>query len=306
MHQHPVRRAFILAAALLLVAAIAPRGIAQGDPVIAAAGDIACDPADRGFSGRFPFVCRMKATSDLLLRIDPVAVLVLGDLQYDDGALRKFQQSYHPTWGRVKDISRPVPGNHEYGTPGARGYFDYFGTIAADPDRGYYSFDLGAWHVIALNSNCRFVGGCGPGSPQERWLRADLAAHPARCTLAYWHHPRFSSGYHGTNATYAAFWRALYEVDADVVLNGHDHDYERFSPQDPAGRFDPGRGLREFVVGTGGRSLYGFRRPEDNSVIFSAAAFGVLVLTLHSTSYDWKFVPVTGADFTDAGHGNCR
>jgi len=137
-------------------------------------------------------------------------------------------------------------------------------------------------------------------------LRADLAANPARCTLAYWHHPRFSSGYHGTNATYAAFWRALYEAGADVVLNGHDHTYERFAPQDPTGKPDPGRGIRQFVVGTGGRSLYGLRRPEDNSVIFSADAFGILILALHPTSYEWKFVAAPGRDFTDSGRGNCH
>lgn len=295
-----------LCAILLVVVSFPLRGAAQSDPVIAAAGDIACDPADRGFSGRFSFVCQMKATSDLLVTITPVAVLALGDLQYEDGALRKFQLSYQPTWGRVKAITYPAPGNHEYGTPNAQGYFAYFGDAAGDPGRGYYSFDIGGWHIVALNSNCGEVGGCGPGSLQERWLRADLAAHPARCTLAYWHHPRFSSGYHGTNAAYVAFWRALYEADAEIVLGGHDHDYERFAPQDPTGKPDPGRGIREFVVGTGGRSLYGLRRPEDNSVIFSADAFGVLVLTLHPTSYDWKFIPVPGAVFTDSGHGNCR
>lgn len=283
-----------------------PYGAAQGDPVIAAAGDIACDPSNANFSGRLSWSCQMKATSDLLAGMDLTAVLALGDTQYEDGALRKFQLSYDPTWGRFKQITRPVPGNHEYGTTKAAGYFAYFGDAAGDPDRGYYSFDIGAWHLIALNSNCGAVGGCGAGSPQERWLRADLAAHPARCTLAYWHHPRFSSGFHGTNAVYAAFWRALYEADAEVVLTGHDHDYERFAPQDPAGSSDPGRGLREFVVGTGGRSLYGLRRPEENSAVFNSDTFGILVLTLHPGNYEWKFVPVPGRNFTDAGRANCH
>ena len=279
---------------------------AQGDPVIAAAGDIACDPSNAGFGGGQWWVCQMRATSNLMLGMELAAVLPLGDLQYEDGALAKFQQSYHPTWGRFKAITRPAPGNHEYGTRGAAGYFAYFGEAAGEPGRGYYSYNIGAWHLIALNSNCGAVGGCGPGSPQERWLRADLAANPARCTLAYWHHPRFSSGYHGTNATYAAFWRALYEAGADVVLNGHDHTYERFAPQDPTGKPDPGRGIRQFIVGTGGRSLYGLRRPEENSVIFSADAFGILLLALHPTSYEWKFVAVPGRDFIDSGRGNCH
>ncbi|HEV8354457.1 MAG TPA: metallophosphoesterase [bacterium] len=281
-------------------------GAAQGDPVIAAAGDIACDPSTAGFSGNQWWVCQMRATANLMMGMELAAVLPLGDLQYENGTLQKFQQSYHPSWGRFKAMTRPVPGNHEYGTRGAQGYFAYFGEAAGDPERGYYSYDIGAWHLIALNSNCGAVGGCGAGSPQERWLRADLAANPAKCTLAYWHHPRFSSGYHGTNAAYTAFWRALHEADADIVLNGHDHDYERFAPKDPAGRVDPGRGIRQFVVGTGGRSLYGLRRPEDNSVIFSADAFGILLLALHPAGYEWKFVPVAGKEFTDSGRGNCH
>ncbi len=160
-------------------------------------------------------------------------MLILGDIQYEDGAYSKFLASYDPSWGRVKSITKPVPGNHEYRD--RRAPRATTGTSArrpAIPAKGYYSFDLGGWHLVALNSNCSAVGGCGTGSPQEQWLRADLAAHPATCTLAFWHHPRFSSGLHGSDSTYTAFWQALYDANADVVLVGHDHDYERFAPQD--------------------------------------------------------------------------
>lgn len=305
-----IGKSTLLGAALGLLILIAggwnARLSAQTDPVIGAAGDIACDPGNAYFNGRLIALCQMKATSDLLIRAAVAAVLPLGDLQYEDGALDKFRRSYDPTWGRLKSITRPVPGNHEYGTRGAEGYFSYFGPIAGEPGRGYYSFDIGAWHVVALNSNCAPVGGCGEGSPQERWLRADLAAHPARCTLAYWHHPRFSSGFHGSNPAFDAFWRALYDAGADIVLNGHDHHYERFAKQDPQGRPDPGRGMREFVVGTGGRSLYGLKRGAANSEAFSADAFGVLALTLQAASYEWHFVRGPGRAFTDSGRAACH
>lgn len=293
---------------LLIAAGLTHGGTAQDDPVIAAAGDIACDPSDSNFNGGSgrPWACHMKATSDLLVGMRLTAVLLLGDNQYEDGALRKYQQAYEPTWGRLKAITRPAPGNHEYATPDAQGYFGYFGAAAGDPTRGYYSFDIGAWHLIALNSNCASIGGCGAGSPQEQWLRADLADHPARCTLAYWHHPRFSSGWHGSDAAYTAFWRSLYDAGADIVLNGHDHGYERFAPQDPNGVADSGRGIREFVVGTGGRSLYGFRTVQAHSAVSNAETFGVLVLTLQPTSYEWKFLPEPGKEFTDSGRRNCH
>ena len=190
--------------------------------------------------------------------------------------------------------------------PGAAGYFDYFGTAAGRRSPGYYSFNLGRWHLIALNSECAQVGGCATGSPQERWLRADLAAHPARCVLAYWHKPRFSSGMHGNNATYTAFWHALHGAGADMVLVGHDHDYERFAPQTPHGRADPARGIRQFVVGTGGKTHYGFRTIRANSQVRNSRTFGVLRLALHPSGYDWRFVPEPGKTFTDSGHGSCH
>ena len=278
------------------------------DPVIAAAGDIACSPDIAAFNdGRGTRgACRQLATSNLIVDGAYAAILPLGDIQYDDGELRNFRRAYGPSWGRLNQITYPVPGNHEYGTPRAAGYFAYFGPRAGSPAQGYYSFDVGAWHLIALNSNCGAVGGCGAASPQVRWLRADLAAQPRACTLAYWHHPRFSSGLHGDDETYDAFWRALYEAGADVVLVAHDHSYERFAPQDPAGRADPARGIRQFVVGTGGRSLYPFRNIRANSEIRNNSTYGVLALTLHPEGYDWRFIPEAGKTFTDSGSGSCH
>lgn len=209
-------------------------GVPPAGTKIAAAGDIACDPASGSFNGGLGvgLECRQRATSDLLVGAGYEAVLGLGDLQYEDGAFSKFGASYDPSWGRVKAVTHPAPGNHEYLTAGAAGYYQYFGAAAGDPAKGYYSFDLAGWHLIALNSNCSAVGGCGAGSAQEQWLRADLAAHAsATCTLAYWHHPRFSSGEHESDSTYQALWQALYDANADLVLVGHDHDYERFAPQ---------------------------------------------------------------------------
>ncbi|HEX8860227.1 MAG TPA: metallophosphoesterase [Actinomycetes bacterium] len=273
------------------------------DPVIVAAGDTACE-SDRMVTQT---TCHQQATSDLAIRLAPTAVLALGDMQYERGGLQGFQNAYDRSWGRLKRIIHPVPGNHEYLSAGARGYFDYFGAAAGDPQNGYYSFDLGAWHLIALNSQCGWVsGGCGPGSPQERWLKADLAAHHNACTLAYWHEPRFSSGQHGSNPNYDAFWRDLYQANADVVLVAHDHDYERFAPQDPDRRPDTNRGIREFVVGTGGKNHYRFKAAQPNSQVRNGDTFGVLELTLHPTGYSWRFVPEAGKTFTDSGSTACH
>jgi hypothetical protein len=278
-----------------------------GDPIIAAAGDIACDPSDGSFNGGNGTTnnCRQKAVSDLFVGRNFTAVLTLGDTQYEDGSLTKFQQSFDPSWGRAKNIIRPAVGNHEYLTAGASGYYNYFGVAAGDRTKGYYSYDIGAWHIIALNSNCSQVGGCGAGSPQEQWLKADLAAHPTMCTLAYWHHPRFSSGQHGSSTSYDAFWRALYAAGAEIALSGHDHDYERFAPQNPSGAADP-NGIQQFVVGTGGKNHYQFMSIQPNSVVRNPDTYGILKLTLHATSYDWQFVPEPGKTFTDSGTMNCR
>jgi len=205
----------------------------------------------------------------------------------------------------VKSLTRPAPGNHEYGTPRAAAYFRYFGAAAGDPARGYYGFDVGAWHVVVLNSNCGAVGGCGAGSPQERWLRADLAATRATCTLAFWHHPRFSSGAHGSDPTYTAFWQALYEASADVVLVGHDHDYERFAPQTARGGLALVRGIREFVVGTGGKGVRPFSTSRPNSEARNATTLGVLELTLGRDAYAWRFRAAVGS-FRDRGSTACH
>ena len=273
---------------------------ASADPVVAAAGDIAC-AADEPVT---PRTCHHQATADLVVAANPTGVLALGDQQYDRALLGGFVNSYEPTWGRLKAITHPVPGNHEY-LSGAVDYFAYFGPAAGDPGKGYYSFDVGAWHLIALNSNCSRVGGCGPGSPQERWLRADLAAHPSRCTLAFWHHARFSSGGHGSYPAYDGFWRALYDAGADVVLSAHDHEYERFAPQTPDARPDKARGVRQFVVGTGGKNLHRFGQVEPNSEV-RHSGFGVLLLTLHARSYEWRFEPVGGGGAVDGGSGSCH
>jgi acid phosphatase type 7 len=278
--------------------------IAQPAPVIAAAGDIVC--ANNRSDEAVGSSCRMKATSDVLVGTQLAAVLPLGDLQYGGGTLAQYQQFYAPTWGRLKAISRPAIGNHEYDTPEAKGYFDYFGAVAGERTKGYYSYDIGNWHLIALNANCRNVGGCNVGSPQEKWLKADLAQHLNTCTLAYWHQPRFSSGFHGGNDATEAFWQDLYDANADVILNGHDHLYERFMPQTPAGKVDHKRGIREFVVGTGGKSLYPFRFDSPNTEVRNNDTYGVLLLTLRADRYDWKFAPEPGGSFTDSGRAQCH
>jgi hypothetical protein len=214
--------------------------------------------------------------------------------------------SFGPSWGRLGALLRPAPGNHEYLTSDGAGYFDYFGVRAGERGRGWYSYDVGTWHLVALNSNCAAIGGCGPGSPQLVWLEDDLAAHPRACTLAYWHHPRFTSGLHGDDSTFDAFWETLYRFGADVVLVGHDHDYERFAPQDPGARADPDYGIREFVAGTGGMELRPFTTVAGNSELRDDTSFGVLSLRLHPGGYDWQFLPAAGSTLADSGSGGCH
>jgi hypothetical protein len=190
-------------------------------------------------------------------------------------------------------------------TSGAAGYFDYFGARAGPVGTGWYAYDLGAWRIYALNSNCAVVG-CGAGSEQEQWLRADLATSPRACVLAYWHHPRFSSGEHGNDSAVTPLWNALYEADADVIVNGHDHNYERFGPQTPSGTADAARGIRQFVVGTGGGSLRSFETIRANSQVRNSDTYGVIKLTLSPTGYAWQFVPIAGKTFADSGTGACH
>jgi hypothetical protein len=287
--------------AILLAFGCAPQRPPQppSGNVIVAAGDIA-NCAGEGD----------EATARLVGSIDGATVLTLGDEAYPDGSAQDFEQCYEPSWGQFKERTRPAPGNHEYETEGASAYFDYFGKAAGDPDDGYYSYDLGAWHIVALNSNCGEAEiRCGPGSAQTKWLKEDLGANSdeEQCTLAYMHHPRFSSGEkHGNTHYVKPLWEALYEAGADVVLSGHEHNYERFAPQDPKGRADPERGIREFVVGTGGKSHYPIVNPIANSEVQNDETYGVLKLTLHPHSYEWEFVPVEGSTFTDSGVGRCH
>jgi Ca2+-binding RTX toxin-like protein len=298
-------------AAVFAALAFGPASARAADPVVATAGDIACDPNDPSFFFGIGDAthCRQKYTSDLLVGGGYTAVLPLGDNQYDSGSLSDYQASYDPSWGRVKSITRPVPGNHEPGT--ASGYFDYFNGSgkssgpAGERGKGYYSFDVGAWHLIALNSNCARVP-CGSGSAQERWLRADLAAHPNLCTLAYWHHPRFSSGHDGNNTSMQAIWQDLYNAGVEIGLSGHSHNYERFAPQNATGRLDRAGGVRQFVVGTGGAFFTGLNSAKPNSEVRQNNTYGVLRLTLGATGYGWKFVPEAGKSFSDSGAGSCH
>jgi len=282
--------------------ATSPALAATGDPVLAAAGDIACAPGSTVTAK----ACNQKATSDLLLTMQPNVVAALGDNQYDSGTLAQYNGAFDPTWGRVKTLIRPAIGNHEIKSdPKAGGYFTYFGAAAGAAGKGYYSYDLGTWHIVVLNGNCGSVGGCGAGSAEEQWLKADLAAHPSYCTLAYWHQPRFSSGNHGSSTLYDPFWRDLYASGVEVVLNGHDHDYERFAPQTPTAARDDAKGIQEFVVGTGGAHFETMSSVKANSLVRNQT-FGVLKLTLHAGSWDWQFIPVAGKTFTDAGTGHCH
>jgi hypothetical protein len=228
----------------------------------------------------------------------PGTIALLGDNAYPRGSAYDYARCFDPGWGPLRDRLRPVPGNHEYETRGAAGYFSYFGAGIGDPAEGWYSYELGAWHVIALNSECEAIGGCGAGSAELAWLVADLSGHAARCTLAYWHHPRYSSGRHGTDEMTEALWQALAAADADVVLSGHDHDYERLSPID---------GIRSFVVGTGGRSLYDWPGlPGASTEVRANDTYGLLELVLGDDAYSWRFIPVDSGSFTDSGEAMCR
>jgi hypothetical protein len=275
----------------------AASGGAVGDPILIGAGDI----ASCGSQGD-------EATADLIGRLPrAAAIFTAGDNAYESGTASQFADCYDPSWGRFKDRTRPALGNHDWETRDATGYFDYFGAVAGTPPNGWYSYDLGAWHVIVLNSNCPGRNGCAADSPQGTWLQRDLAADRARCTLAIWHHPRFSSGEHGNDTTYGPFWNLLYAAGADVVVNGHDHDYERFLPQSPSAEKDERRGMVEFVVGTGGGGeLRDFTRTiVANSLVRASRIAGVLELTLHATTYDFQFVSVDGS-FSDRGTTSCH
>lgn len=264
------------------------------DPVLVGAGDI----ADCGSDGD-------EATAVLLDSIDGT-IFTAGDNAYPAGTTRDFQDCFAPSWGRHLDRIRAAPGNHDWETGDLTAYRAYFGAASAGADgASWYTYSLGTWQVIVLDSDCDRVDGCGPDSPQGRWLIATLAASQARCTLAIWHHPRFSSGMHGDDPIVDPFWRSLYAAGADLVINGHDHDYERFAPQDPDGREDRARGLRQFVVGTGGVALRDIERAAPNSELRVSVVHGVLAVTLRDGGYDWQFHP-TSTDFSDRGTASCH
>jgi hypothetical protein len=288
----------------LLLAGVLGAGLLIGPPgegaagasiaVLVGAGDIA--------------TCSSWADQRTARLLDDIGgtVFTAGDNAYPRGTLWQFRHCYAPSWGRHFDRTRPAVGNHEYATADADGYFDYFRWRAGERGKGWYAYNRGTWRIYVLNSNCSEVGGCYVGSRQERWLRADLAAHPRQCVLAIWHHPRYSSGFHGNQNQVRGFWVTLYDAGADVVVNGHDHDYERFAPQDYSANADPERGIREFVVGTGGAERRPMETLRGNSEVANASTFGVLKLTLRAGSYAWRFVGVPGSTFTDSGSDACH
>jgi acid phosphatase type 7 len=278
-----------------LVALLVPFASATAaDPVFVGAGDIASCSRTQD-----------EATARLLDGIVGT-VFTAGDNVYQNGTASEFTNCYGPTWGRHKSRTRPTVGNHEYGTAGASGYFGYFGSRAGDPRKGYYSFNLGAWHAVMLNSNCSAIGGCGSTSAQANWLRSDLAAYPRACTIAVWHHPRFTSARTTPDGKMNAIWQILYQHGAEIVVSGDRHHYERFAPQTPAGTASAVYGIRQFVVGTGGAALVGFSTTMKNSQVRNSTTYGVLRLTLRASSYDFAFVPIAGQTFRDSGSAKCH
>jgi acid phosphatase type 7 len=288
--QSPRRRVLILSIGLLVGCDRSPsETLPPATTVLIGAGDI----ANCAFPGA-------ALTASMLDTIQGT-VFTTGDNAYPEGKAADFEGCYKPTWGRHVARTRPSPGNHDYYTPNAAAYFDYFGMNAGPGRTGYYSYAVTGWHVIALNSNVAMTA----GSAQYEWLRADLAAHGGACTIAYWHHPLFSSGRLYATPAVRPLWEALYAAGVELVLNGHHHSYERFAPMTPAGEIDPVRGIREIVVGTGGAGLYSFDAPAPNSEVRFVSDYGLLKLTLAEGSYSWEFVTVTGARI-DSGSASCH
>jgi acid phosphatase type 7 len=274
-------------------------GADTGEFVLLAAGDIAeCDRLGD------------EATAELLDAYPDATIATLGDNAYPEGTLQQFVECYEPSWGRHKERTRPAVGNHDHSTKDAAGHFEYFGEAAGEFDKYYYGYDLGDWHVVVLNSDCWRVGGCNPDDPQGQWLEEELAASPAQCTLAYWHRPPFSSGRYGDRkdtARVQPLWEMIYDMGVDVLLTGHEHSYERFAPMNGSGERDDERGVRLFVVGTGGGNLRNFAGdPLPTTEVRNSETWGVLKLTLKSAGYDWEFVPVEGGTFADSGSGSCH
>jgi hypothetical protein len=287
------------------------------DPVVVASGDVACavdDPAYNGGAGDASH-CHMQATAALIGQINPGALLMLGDGQYNSGSIEAYNAVYGPSWGQYKSITKPTVGNHDYGQTGARGYFQYFGNLATPLQpgcttacNGYYSFDVGDWHLVNLNTECtRLNGGagCAVGSPQANWLQADLAAHPNRCTMVFAHRPRWSSNSFAYPDV-APLVDIMYAAGVDLYVTGHAHSYERFAPMNPAGQSDEAAGIRQFVVGTGGENFSGFGTVVANSQVRKTSIFGVMKLQLHPSSYDWSFVADPSTPYSDSGSGACH
>ena len=283
---------------MLVVLVVAAAGPVSAEPrIVLVAGDIAKGTAASGEEQTARLVERRKGL-----------VMTVGDNAYEDGTLAEFYEHYEPTWGRFKNRTRPTLGNHDYYSPGAQGYFDYFGWRAGPRGRGYYSLKQGNWRIYALDSEvCETDVGCGPGSPQYRWLKRKLAKHNAFCSMAVFHTPLFSSGMHGNEARVRPLVQLLYKAGAELILNGHEHDYERFAPARPSGKTDRKKGVQQIIVGTGGAPLRA-KGPKRvaHSQVFSAEAWGVLKLGLRKRSYTWKFVPVEGETFTDKGERRCH
>lgn len=287
--------------ALVLAVLVAPSASAAPAPVVAAVGDIAC-PASAPVTA---IECRQWQVADAIATADPDSVWILGDIQYPNAALADFQSSFDKSFGRFRQIWRPSPGNHEYDTPGASGYFDYFGAAAGARDRGYYSFNVGRWHVVSLNSNCKIVA-CDAKSAQAEWLKQDLAKNGRECTAAIYHHPLYSSGAeHGSDPVARPLWRILQSRKAEIVVNGHEHDFEAFKRQDENGKADRKGGLQQFVVGTGGKSAYPFAAILPNTLARQTGDFGFLKLRLMPRKYSWRFIDENGA-VLHRGVGNCR
>lgn len=280
--------AFILVLALAVSAL--PGEVMAAGPVIVAAGDIAC-----------PDPCRAQRRTARLIRVlDPRAVLTLGDNQYEDGRFTDFMDSYRPTWGRFKRRTYPTPGNHDYHVPGARGYFSYFGRRAHRRSGGMYSVNIGNWHVVSINTGNRL------SDQKLRWVGRNLSNDRHRCELAFWHHPRWSSGsVHGSNPRMGRLWRVLFRHGVDVALNGHDHLYERFALMNPRGGLAPSAGIRQFTVGTGGRGLYAAGPRIRGSQRVIDDRFGVVRMKLHPRGYSWRFVAV-GGRVLDRGSHACH
>jgi hypothetical protein len=275
--------------------AITPSPSGAGDAVLVGAGDIAgCDWETD------------EATATLLDDLDGT-IFTTGDNVYPFGTAASYRECFEPAWGRHLERIRPAAGNHDWETGTLEAYLDYFGAAAVnDAGDPWYAYDLGTWRVIVLDSDCAAVDGCGPDSAQGRWLADELASTSTRCTMAIWHHPRYSSGFHGDDVAVQPFWEALHAAGADVIVNGHDHDYERFAPMAPDGSEDRTRGLRQFIVGTGGVPLREFEAPKPNSELRLAVTHGVIAFTLKDGGYEWSWIPVEGGDVTDRGSATCH